>query len=249
MAVHTRIAISSANSSPTSRSRRASQPTLWKAMRATLPSCKAGRPAMANRSKRSSGKICGNGLPACRGPGGAHVGVSISQRRPWFLSFSCWTVTSNVTRQKTFTRRNRARACQNSSVKKRWSGYCSPRTSKLIWVCEMGLVGIDVRRGLRVSEACGLKVSDIDLDAALVTCHGKGNKERRIPLGKSAIDWLQRYLAIRKEFGNEGKPQLFLHRGRTMTRHDAWRIIKTHAVAAGVPDISPHTLRHSLGRT
>ena len=101
--------------------------------------------------------------------------------------------------------------------------------------------------GLRVSEACGLRTSEVDLDAALITCHGKGSKQRRIPIGKSAVHWLQRYLAIRKQFGNEAKPELFLHRGRAMTRQTAWLMIKTHAATAGVPDISPHTLRHSFG--
>lgn len=101
--------------------------------------------------------------------------------------------------------------------------------------------------GLRVSEACGLRTSDVDLDAALITCHGKGNKQRRIPIGKSAVHWVQRYLAIRKQFGSEAKPDLFLHRGRPMTRQTAWLMIKTHATTAGVPDISPHTLRHSFG--
>ena len=101
--------------------------------------------------------------------------------------------------------------------------------------------------GLRVSEMCGLRTSDIDIDAALVTCHGKGSKQRRIPIGKSAVHWLQRYLGIRKQLGSEAKPELFLHRGRQLTRQAAWAIIKTHAAHAGVPDISPHTLRHSFG--
>jgi integrase/recombinase XerD len=101
--------------------------------------------------------------------------------------------------------------------------------------------------GLRVSEMCGLRMSDIDIDAALLTCHGKGSKQRRIPIGKSAIHWLQRYLGVRKQLGSEAKPELFLYRGRQLTRQTAWAIIKTHAAHAGVPDISPHTLRHSFG--
>jgi len=100
--------------------------------------------------------------------------------------------------------------------------------------------------GLRASEMCSLKTSDIDIDSALLTCHGKGSKQRRIPIGKSAVRWLQRYLGIRKRLGNEGKAELFLHRGRPMTRQTAWAIIKIYAVQVGVPDISPHTLRHSF---
>src|SRR5438552_16761275 len=94
---------------------------------------------------------------------------------------------------------------------------------------------------------CSQRNSEIEMVAALFSCHGRGGMERRIPLGKSAVQWLQRYSAIRKRFGNEGKAELFLHRGRSMTRQAAWAIIKTHAAHAGVPDISPHTLRHSFG--
>jgi integrase/recombinase XerD len=101
--------------------------------------------------------------------------------------------------------------------------------------------------GLRVSELCGLRTSDIDLNAALLTCFGKGSKQRRIPIGKSAVNWLQKYLSVRRQLGQEAKPELFVHRDRRMTRQTAWAIIKTHAAHAGVPDISPHTLRHSFG--
>ncbi len=100
--------------------------------------------------------------------------------------------------------------------------------------------------GLRVSEMCGLRVADVDLDSAIVTCHGKGSKQRRIPIGKSAMHWLQRYLAVRDRLGSNN-PVLFLNRGRGLTRQMAWRIIKTYAATAQVPDISPHTLRHSFG--
>jgi integrase/recombinase XerD len=101
--------------------------------------------------------------------------------------------------------------------------------------------------GLRVSELCTLRAADIELDAALVRCRGKGSKERRIPIGKSAIHWLQRYLSVRKQFGDDARVELFLQRGHGLNRQQAWLIIKTHAATAGVPDISPHTLRHSFG--
>ncbi|HKP39228.1 MAG TPA: site-specific tyrosine recombinase XerD [Pyrinomonadaceae bacterium] len=100
--------------------------------------------------------------------------------------------------------------------------------------------------GLRVSELCGLKVSDVDIDGAVVTCHGKGSKQRRIPIGKSAVHWIQRYCAVRERLGVES-PTLFLNRGRALTRQLAWSIIKSHAATAHVPEISPHTLRHSFG--
>jgi integrase/recombinase XerD len=123
----------------------------------------------------------------------------------------------------------------------------APDINTDVGVRDRALIELMYAAGLRVSELCGLRAADVELDAALISCHGKGSKERRIPIGKSAVHWVQRYLAIRKQFGNEAKAELFLHRGRAMTRQIAWSIIKTHAVTAGVPDISPHTLRHSFG--
>jgi integrase/recombinase XerD len=123
----------------------------------------------------------------------------------------------------------------------------APDINTNLGVRDRALLELMYAAGLRVSEACGLRTIDLELDAALIRCHGKGSKERRIPIGKSAVHWLQRYLALRKEFGNEAKPELFLNRGRVLTRQAAWSIIKTYAAIAGVPDISPHTLRHSFG--
>ena len=100
--------------------------------------------------------------------------------------------------------------------------------------------------GLRVSELVNLKHADVDLLAGLVVCHGKGNKERRVPLGKSAIHWLQQYAAVKAGYGKQSSPNIFLHRGRPFTRQVAWAMIKRHAEKAGIKDVSPHTLRHSF---
>lgn len=100
--------------------------------------------------------------------------------------------------------------------------------------------------GLRVSELVNLKQNDVDLLAGLVVCHGKGNKERRVPLGKSAIHWLQQYAALKAGYGKQSSPNVFLHRGRPFTRQIAWSMIKRHAEKAGIKNVSPHTLRHSF---
>ena len=100
--------------------------------------------------------------------------------------------------------------------------------------------------GLRVSEFVGLKQNDIDLLAGLVVCHGKGNKERRVPLGKSAIHWLQQYAAVKAGYGKSSSPNFFLHRERPFTRQIAWAMIKGHAEKVGIKNVSPHTLRHSF---
>jgi integrase/recombinase XerD len=100
--------------------------------------------------------------------------------------------------------------------------------------------------GLRVSELVGLKQSDVDLLAGLIICHGKGSKERRVPLGKSAIHWLQQYSAVKAGYGKQSSPYVFLHRGKPFTRQLAWSMIKRRAEEAGIKNVSPHTLRHSF---
>ena len=100
--------------------------------------------------------------------------------------------------------------------------------------------------GLRVSELVSLKRTDVDLMAGLVVCHGKGNKERRVPLGKSAVHWLQQYEAVKAGYARSTSPFVFLHRGRPFTRQIAWAMIKRHAEKAGIKNVSPHTLRHSF---
>ena len=100
--------------------------------------------------------------------------------------------------------------------------------------------------GLRVSELVNLKPDDLDLMTGLVRCHGKGNKERRVPLGKSAIHWLQQYAAVKAGYGKQSSPYVFLHHGRPFTRQLAWTMIKHHAEKVGIKNVSPHTLRHSF---
>lgn len=122
----------------------------------------------------------------------------------------------------------------------------APDINRDIGVRDRAMLELMYAAGLRVSELCGLQVADVDLDSAIVSCFGKGSKQRRIPIGKSAVHWLQRYIAVRDRLGSNN-PILFLNRGRALTRQLAWSIIKTHAAKAQVPNISPHTLRHSFG--
>jgi len=122
----------------------------------------------------------------------------------------------------------------------------APDINSDVGVRDRAMIELMYAAGLRVSELCGLKVADVDLDGAIVSCFGKGSKQRRIPIGKSAVHWLQRYIAVRDRLGSDN-PVLFLNRGRALTRQLAWSIIKTHAAKAEVPNISPHTLRHSFG--
>src|SRR5438876_10196341 len=100
--------------------------------------------------------------------------------------------------------------------------------------------------GLRVSELVSVRQADVDINSGLVKCHGKGSKERRVPIGKSAIHWLQQYAAVKAQYGQSPFPHLFLKRGKPLTRQLAWTTIKTYAAKIGLENVSPHTLRHSF---
>ncbi len=105
--------------------------------------------------------------------------------------------------------------------------------------------------GLRVSELVGLKLSQVSLDMGVVRVLGKGNKERLVPLGEEAIDWLMRYCATaRAELGGDAKSDSVFVTARRgpMTRQAFWQLIKRHAVKAGIARtaLSPHTLRHAF---
>jgi integrase/recombinase XerD len=105
--------------------------------------------------------------------------------------------------------------------------------------------------GARISEAVGLAVDDIDLDARTVLLAGKGGKQRRVPLGSYAARALEHYLVQARPTlaaAGSGSPRVFLNlRGGPLSRQSAWIILKTAAERAGISAaISPHTLRHSF---
>jgi integrase/recombinase XerD len=101
--------------------------------------------------------------------------------------------------------------------------------------------------GARISEAVGLAVDD--LDEANVTLHGKGGRTRLVPLGRYARAALDAYLVRSRPglaAGGRGTPAVFLNaRGGPLSRQSAWTVLHRAAGTAGVPGVSPHTLRHS----
>ena len=104
--------------------------------------------------------------------------------------------------------------------------------------------------GLRVSELVGLKNVQLSLDTAVVRILGKGSKERLVPLGQEAVDWIERYLRDARPglLGARKSDALFVTaRGAPMTRQAFWALVKRHAATADVRHpISPHTLRHAF---
>ena len=124
--------------------------------------------------------------------------------------------------------------------------FAAPDVSTEDGIRDRAVLEIMYATGLRVSELVGLKQNDIDLLAGLVVCHGKGNKERRVPLGKSAIHWLQQYSSVKASYGKQTSPFVFLYRGKQFNRYLAWSMIKSRAEQVGIKGVSPHTLRHSF---
>ncbi|SAK72740.1 site-specific tyrosine recombinase XerD [Caballeronia calidae] len=104
--------------------------------------------------------------------------------------------------------------------------------------------------GLRVTELVTLKTVELGLNEGVVRVMGKGSKERLIPFGETAHDWLERYLRNSRPalLGPRSADALFVTaRGEGMTRQQFWNIIKRHAMNGGVhAPLSPHTLRHAF---
>jgi integrase/recombinase XerD len=104
--------------------------------------------------------------------------------------------------------------------------------------------------GLRVSELVTIKTVQVGLAEGCLRVTGKGSKERLVPFGEEAHVWMQRYIAdARGEIlGEQSSDALFVTaRGGAMTRQMFWKLIKAHALRAGIDaPLSPHTLRHAF---
>ena len=103
--------------------------------------------------------------------------------------------------------------------------------------------------GLRVSELVGLRMDRVRLDPGFVQVVGKGQKERIVPLGRSAAGWIERYLSEARPLIDRARhPELFLNmRGEPMTRQGFWKNLRRYAMEAGIrTPVSPHVLRHSF---
>jgi integrase/recombinase XerD len=100
--------------------------------------------------------------------------------------------------------------------------------------------------GLRVSELCALKVSQLNREEGYVRIFGKGGKERVVPVGRPAMALTERYLASRSGVTPE-EPVFPAHANRFFTRVGIWKVIKRYAARAGIlKNVHPHTLRHSF---
>ena len=126
----------------------------------------------------------------------------------------------------------------------------SPDSQTPLGLRDRAMLEVLYATGLRVSELVSLNVAQVSLDMGVVRVMGKGSKERLVPLGEEALDWIRRYLS-------EARPPLLAgrlsdvlfvtHRGEGMTRQMFWYLIKKHAAQGGLhKPLSPHTLRHAF---
>jgi integrase/recombinase XerD len=120
---------------------------------------------------------------------------------------------------------------------------------------DRALIEVLYATGLRVSELVGIRAADLHLDDKYLTCIGKGNKERIVPIGEQAADWLKRYqrdgrpsLVANKKAAGRPAPRVFVNvRGGPLSRVGFWKILKAYGRRAGLPrSLSPHVLRHSF---
>ena len=127
----------------------------------------------------------------------------------------------------------------------------APDTNTALGLRDRAMLETLYATGLRVSELVNLKLHEIGFNEGVLRALGKGSKERLVPLGELAIDWLGRYL-------NEARPEILkgrqsdalfvTGRGSAMTRQAFWQLIKRYALVAGIaPEkLSPHVLRHAF---
>ena len=126
----------------------------------------------------------------------------------------------------------------------------APDTNEPLELRDKAMLELLYASGLRVTELITLQVGQLSVNQGVVRVMGKGSKERLVPTGEEALDWLQRYM-------KDGRPALLgarmsdtmfpSRRGSVMTRQTFWYRIKIYAQRAGIrQSLSPHTLRHAF---
>jgi integrase/recombinase XerD len=126
----------------------------------------------------------------------------------------------------------------------------APDTSQPAGVRDRTLLELLYATGMRASECLGLRLEDVNVTAGYVICTGKGSKQRLVPVGAEALDWVRRYLEdvrpslVRRRDGGK----VFVNaRGLALSRQSLWTIVRRAAMRAGLRRrVSPHVLRHSF---
>jgi len=117
---------------------------------------------------------------------------------------------------------------------------------------DRALIELLYATGMRVTELLSLRPADVNLEASYLTCSGKGSKQRIVPIGDEAAEWVKTYLRESRPrlLGKRASPRLFVNvkgGGPGLTRVGFWKILKAYARQAGLSSsLSPHMLRHSF---
>jgi|WetSurMetagenome_2_1015567.scaffolds.fasta_scaffold09321_2 integrase/recombinase XerD len=126
-----------------------------------------------------------------------------------------------------------------------------PDDARNLWVRDRAILEVLYATGMRVSELIKLHQADVSAEGGVVRVFGKGSKERLVPIGPSALSWIERYkrdcrVRLHRRLGSDDV--LFLNRtGDALTRMGIWKIVQSHANEAGVTkEVHPHTFRHSF---
>ena len=127
----------------------------------------------------------------------------------------------------------------------------APATETTLGLRDRAMLETLYATGLRVSELVGLRLSQVSVDTGVVRVVGKGSKERLVPLGDEAVEWLQRYAKeARPALAGDAKNAcVFLtNRHTPLTRQAFWALIKRYAIKSGIAPaaLSPHVLRHAF---
>lgn len=128
----------------------------------------------------------------------------------------------------------------------------APDTTTPLGVRDRTILELMYATGLRISELVNLKLSDMHLTMGFIQTMGKGEKERIIPLGEFANQWLEYYLDGARVYLQDQSPEtseyVFLNsRGKSLSRQGVWKKVKQLALEAGIDqNVTPHTLRHSF---
>ena len=126
----------------------------------------------------------------------------------------------------------------------------APDVDTNLGVRDQAMLELMYASGLRVSEIVALTLDQVSMHRGLVRLIGKGDKERLVPMGESAQDWLQKYLETARPAllkARQAEAVFVTARGAAMTRQAYWYMIKRYAARVGIRgSLSPHTLRHSF---
>jgi integrase/recombinase XerD len=125
-----------------------------------------------------------------------------------------------------------------------------PDLTAVVGIRDRAMIELMYSCGLRVSELCGLRVADLQAEEGCLRCVGKGNKERLVPVGRKALEAVQRYMRMSrpKLLGERTSPNLFLNQtGMPINRVAYWKLLGEYGRKAGLrKSLTPHMLRHSF---